>query len=89
MDNRGAAIYNLTELKRQISAVDPLQNHFAVSESYLFNYKDEESMRDNLAEAFNNGASMKSIYGTLPFSEDDPQPIGAIKAIRAWLNTKP
>jgi hypothetical protein len=89
MDNRGAAIYNLTELKRQISAVDPLQNHFAVSESYLFNYKDEESMRDNLAEAFNNGASMKSIYGALPFSEDDPQPIGAIKAIRAWLNTKP
>jgi hypothetical protein len=87
MDNRGAAIYNLTELKRQITAADPLQNNFAVSESYLFNYKDEESMRDNLAEAFNNGAQMKSVYGALPFADDAPQPIGAINAIRKWLNT--
>ncbi len=89
MDNRGAAIYNLTELKRQITATDPSQNYFAVSESYLFNYKDEESMRDNLAEAFNNGALMKSVYGALPFADDDPQPIGAINAIRKWLNTTP
>jgi hypothetical protein len=88
MDNRGAAIYNLTALKSQIIAADPLQNHFAVSESYFFNYKDEESMRDNLAEAFNNGGLMKSIYGALPFSNDDPQPIGAIKAVREWLTTK-
>jgi hypothetical protein len=89
MDNRGAAVYNLTELKRQITAADPSQNHFAVSESYLFNYKDEESMRDNLDEAFNNGGLMKSIYGALPFDDDDPEPIGAINAIRKWLNTQP
>ncbi|CAF0717875.1 unnamed protein product [Adineta steineri] len=87
MDNRGAAIYNLTELKYQITIVDPSQSHFAVSESYLFNYGDEESMRDNLNEAFNNGGLIKAIYGALPFSSEDPQPAGAIKAIQQWLNT--
>ncbi|CAF4357956.1 unnamed protein product [Adineta steineri] len=87
MDNRGAAIYNLTELKYQITIVDPSQSHFAVSESYLFNYGDEESMRNNLNEAFNNGGLIKAIYGALPFSSEDPQPAGAIKAIQQWLNT--
>jgi hypothetical protein len=87
MDNRGAAVYNLAELKHQITIVDPTQSHFAVSESYLFNYGDEQSMRDNLAEAFDNGALIKSIYGALPFASENPQPIGAIKAIRQWLNT--
>lgn len=87
MDNRGAAVYNLTELKHQIMDVDPAQSHFAVSESYLFNYGDESSMRDNLAEAFDNGALVKAIYGALPFTNEDPQPIGAIRAIRQWLNT--
>ena len=86
MDNRGAAVYNLTELKHEITLVDPAQSHFAVSESYLFNYGDEQSMRDNLAEAFDNGALIKAIYGALPFASEDPQPIGAIKAIRQWLN---
>ncbi|CAF1247945.1 unnamed protein product [Adineta ricciae] len=86
MDNRGAAIYNLTELKHQITTIDPSQSHFAVSESYLFNYRDQESMRVNLAEAFDNGALIKSIYGALPLSPDDPQPIGAITAIKQWLN---
>ncbi len=87
MDNRGAAVYNLTELKHQITLVDPTQSHFSVSESYLFNYGDEQSMHDNLAEAFDNGALVKAIYGALPFASEDPQPIGAIKAIRQWLNT--
>jgi hypothetical protein len=87
MDNRGAAVYNLTELKRQIAAVDPSQSHFAVSESYLFNYGDEQSMRDNLAEAFDNGGLIKVVLGALPFSSEDPQPSGAIKAIQQWLNT--
>jgi hypothetical protein len=87
MDNRGAAVYNLTELKYQITAADPSQSHFAVSESYLFNYGDEQSMRDNLAEAFNNGGLIKAIYGALPFANEDPQPAGAIKAIQQWLNT--
>ncbi|UJR35104.1 hypothetical protein I4U23_027876 [Adineta vaga] len=86
MDNRGAAIYNLTELKHQITIVDPSQSHFAVSESYLFNYGDEESMRENLAEAFHNGALIKAVYGALPFASEDPQPIGAIKAVQQWLN---
>ncbi len=86
MDNRGAAVYNLTELKHQIAIVDPSQSHFAVSESYLFNYGDEESMRDNLAEAFDNGGLIKAIYGALPFASEDPQPAGAIKAIQQWLN---
>lgn len=87
MDNRGAAIYNLTELKHEITIVDPSQLHFAVSESYLFNYGDEESMRNNLAEAFDNGGLIKSIYGALPFVSEDPQPAGAIKAIQQWLNS--
>ena len=87
MDNRGAAVYNLTEIKLQIAAVDPSQSHFAVSESYLFNYGDEKSMHDNLAEAFDNGCSMKAIFGALPFDSEDPQPVGAIKAIQQWLNT--
>lgn len=87
MDNRGAAIYNLTELKHEIILVDPSQTHFAVSESYLFNYGDEESMHNNLAEAFDNGGLIKSIYGALPFASEDPQPAGAIKAIQQWLNT--
>ena len=87
MDNRGAAVYNLTELKHQITIVDPSQLHFSVSESYLFNYGDEESMRLNLAEAFDNGALIKAIYGALPFSSQDPQPAGAIKAIQQWLKT--
>jgi hypothetical protein len=85
MDNRGAAIYNLTELKHEITVVDPAQTHFAVSESYLFNYGDEESMRENLAEAFDNGGVMKTILGALPFASEDPQPAGAIKAIQQWL----
>jgi hypothetical protein len=44
-------------------------------------------MHDNLAEAFNNGCLIKAIYGALPFADKDPQPAGAIKAIREWLNT--
>ncbi|CAF2537199.1 unnamed protein product [Rotaria sp. Silwood2] len=86
MDNRGAAVYNLTELKYQIAIIDPSQSHFVVSESYLINYDDEESMRNNLAEAFNNGCLIKAIYGALPFASEDPQPEGAIKAIRQWFN---
>jgi hypothetical protein len=30
---------------------------------------------------------IKAIYGALPFASEDPQPAGAIKAIRQWLNT--
>jgi hypothetical protein len=44
-------------------------------------------MRDNLAEAFNNGCLIKAIFGALPFASEDPQPAGAIKAIRQWLVT--
>ena len=88
MDNRGAAVYNLTEFKRQITRVDPSQKQFAVSESYLFNYRDEESMHDNLAEAFENGAYMKALYGALPLDPNNPQPAGAIKAIQLWLEEK-
>ena len=45
-------------------------------------------MHDNLAEAFENGAYIKALYGALPLDPNNPQPAGAIKAIQLWLEEK-
>ncbi len=89
MDNRGAAVYNLPVLKSQIAAAQPGQQHFATIESYLANYRDEASFRDNLRETFNNGGVIKVLFGPFgkgtPF-ELDPKPTGATRAILDWLS---
>ena len=52
LDNKGGAVYDLAEVKRQIKAADPSQDHFAASESYLRDYHDEKAFSDVLAEQF-------------------------------------
>jgi hypothetical protein len=88
MDNRGAAVYNLSVLKSQIHAADPDQKGFAAIESYLANYRDEKSCADSLHETFDNGGVIKVLFGPFgkgtPF-ELDPKPEGATLAILKWL----
>ena len=67
MDNDGAAVYDLAQVKRQIVVADPAQTHFAVAESYLFHYGDELAMRANLSEAFDNGATIKGFWRAAVF----------------------
>jgi hypothetical protein len=88
MDNRGAAVYNLTVLKSQILAADPSQHSFGAIESYLSNTRDEASCRDSLHETFDNGGAIKVLFGAFqkgtPFALD-PNPEGATRAILDWL----
>ena len=90
MDNRGAAVYDLAALKRQIEAADPSEDNFAVSESYLSDYRDGPTLTALLSEQFGSGGVIKCLYGVFPAGRQpfglDPKPENDTLAIIHWLN---
>ena len=88
MDRRGAAVYDLTVLKRQIKEMDPKQNHFAAMESYLLDERDPEELKGDIEEIFGNGGVVKVIMGTFgkgtPY-EMRPAPDPDTLVIQNWL----
>ena len=89
MDNRGAAIYDLANLRREIAAADPNQAHFAAIEAYVRHYHDEAGFDAFLHEVFDHGGITMCLYGTFPaghaFSLDQKRE-NATLAIYKWLH---
>ena len=88
LDNKGGAVYDLAEFKRQIKAADPTQTHFAASESYLRDYHDEAAFTGILTEQFGGGCLVKWLYSAYPTGGTfglDPKPEGETLAILHWL----
>ena len=91
LDNKGGAVYDLAEIKRQIQAADPSQHYFAASESYLRDYHDEKAFSDILAEQFGSGCVIKWLYSAYPTGGTfglDPKPENETLAIIHWLKGK-
>ena len=90
LDNKGGAVYDLGEIKRQIKAADPSQNSFACSESYLRDYHDAAAFGVILQEQFGSGCLIKWLYSSYPTGGVfglDPAPKNETLAIIHWLQS--
>lgn len=88
LDNKGGAVYDLAEIKRQVKAADPAKGHFAASESYLRDYHDAKALTGVLTEQFGGGCLIKWVYSAYPTGGTfglDPKPEHETLAIIQWL----
>lgn len=58
MDNFGAAVYNLDELKKRIRKADPKQKNFVVAETYFKKGTTEKDYDEFFNDMFTNGAKV-------------------------------
>ena len=93
MDNKGAAKFNMDELKRQLAAAPGSRGtDFGAVEMYFglggvnYNVSGEASYKQELDEMFGQGARVQVILAAFPFGPQSPQ--AAFSAIKSWSKEK-